>query len=186
MEEQNFLALGDLVRSSNKGFIQGVIAYLEIVSFFTNSRHAWWNNNDGTTTRYLLSRKEQESVGFVKKDLLYKKIQKKRTCFRIFLTTNSLTLHVTEEGSVKHYGLWRLAKAIRWLKSLIKFAHNILREFQLDFCQTFLFCNLNQTSKTCLGYCAFSTSSKAADCLFLASLLIPPSNFGRWYLANCV
>ena len=35
----------------------------------------------------------------------------------------------TKEGSVKQYGLWRLVKAIRWLKSLIKFTHNILREF---------------------------------------------------------
>ena len=61
--------------------------------------------------KYLLSRKEQESVAFVKEEFLYKNIQKKRTCLRIFLTTNSLTL--TEVGSVKQYGLWTLVKAIR-------------------------------------------------------------------------
>ena len=35
----------------------------------------------------------------------------------------------TEAGSVKHYGLWRLAKAVRRLKSSIKFTNNIVREF---------------------------------------------------------
>ena len=62
----------------------------------------------------------------------------------------------TEEGSAKKYE-----------KSLIKFTRNIIREFQLDFCQTFF--NLNQTSKACLYY-AFSISSKAAGCFLLAFL----------------
>ena len=50
-------------------------------------------------------------------------------------------------GSVKQFVLWRLVKATRLLKSLIKFTHNILRECLLDFCQ--IFSNLNQFSKTC-------------------------------------
>ena len=62
-------------------------------------------------------------------------------------------------------------------EKFIKFAQNILREFQLDFCQ--IFCTFNQTLKTCLNY-AFSITSKAADCLLLALLLIPATNFGRW------
>ena len=37
-------------------------------------------------------------------------------------------------GSVKQYVLWRLVKATRLLKSLIKFTHNILRECLLDVC----------------------------------------------------
>ena len=72
--------------------------------------------------RYFLRRKDQESVVFVKEDFLHKKIQKKEDIFDNTLTD-------TEEGSVKQYGLWRLPKAIRWLKSLIMFAHNILSEF---------------------------------------------------------
>ena len=96
--------------------------------------------------RYFLSRKKQELVIFVKEEFLHKKIQKKKRCFWIFLTTNSLTLGM-KVGSVKQYVLWRLVKATRSLKSLIKFTHNIFRECLLDFCR--IFCNLNQFSKTC-------------------------------------
>ena len=87
-----------------------------------------------TTIRYFLSRKEQESDVFVKEEFLHKKIEKKEHVFGYFWPQ---THWHWEEGSVKQYGLWRLAKAIRWLKSLIKFTHNILSEFWLDFCQTF-------------------------------------------------
>ena len=76
-----------------------------------------------TTMRYFLSRKEQESVAFVKEEFLHKNIQKKN----IFLTTNSLTLRKVVRSV--EYGLWRLVKAIRGLKISIKFTHNILKEF---------------------------------------------------------
>ena len=81
--------------------------------------------------RYFLSRKKQESVVGVKEEFLDKKIQKL----------------YSRSGSVKQYVLWRLMKATRLLKSLIKFTYNILRECLLDFYQ--IFCNLNQFSKTC-------------------------------------
>ena len=56
--------------------------------------------------RYFLSRKEQESVFFVKEEFLHKKIQNKEDVFDHKLTH-------TEEGRVKQNGLWRLEKAIR-------------------------------------------------------------------------
>ena len=48
---------------------------------------------------------------------------------------------------------WRLVKAIRWLKSLTKFPHNIFREFQLDFYQAFY--NFNQTSDLLKTICIY-------------------------------
>ena len=57
--------------------------------------------------RYYLSRKEQESVVFVKEEFLHKKIQKKEDVFG-YLTTNSL-----RKVSVKQNDRWRLVKAIR-------------------------------------------------------------------------
>ena len=98
-EKQNFLALGDQVRSSNNVFIE------------SNNMMEWlkdkvmWKRL--TKMRYILSRKEQESVVFVKEEFLHKKIQKKEDVFG-YLTTNSL-----RKVSVKQNGLWRLVKAIR-------------------------------------------------------------------------
>ena len=65
--------------------------------------------------RYFLSRKEQESVVFVKEEFLHKKIQKKKMFFNIF--DHKFT--DTEQRSVTQYGLWGLVKAIRGLKSLL-------------------------------------------------------------------
>ena len=53
-------------------------------------------------------------------------------------------------------------KDYKMIKNLIKFA---------------------ETLKTCLNY-AISISSKAADCLLLAFLLILATDFGRSYLAS--
>ena len=98
-------------------------------------------------------------------------LSKKSVCTRrsrkkkIFSDMFHHKLTDTKEVSVKQYGLCRFAKATRLLKSLIKFTHNILKGFLLDFCQ--IFCNLNQTSKAC-SYHAFSISSKITDCLYLA------------------
>ena len=98
-EKQNFLALGDQVRSSNNVFIE------------SNNMMEWlkdkvmWKRL--TKMRYILSRKEQKSVVFVKEEFLHKKIQKKEDVFG-YLTTNSL-----RKVSVKQNDLWRLLKAIR-------------------------------------------------------------------------
>ena len=69
--------------------------------------------------RYFLSRKEQKSVLFVKEEFLKKKM---------FSDIFDHKLSDTEENSTKEYGLWRLVKGIRWLKSLIMLIHNVLRE----------------------------------------------------------
>ena len=67
----------------------------------------------------VFSRKELESVVFVKEEFLHKKIQKKEDVF-VDLTTNSLIGRQCET-------VWRLVNAKRRLKSLIKFAHYVKR-----------------------------------------------------------
>ena len=101
--------------------------------------------------RYLLDRKEQESVFFCRRGVSAQEDPGKKIFFQLF------NHGLTKEGSMKQYNLWSVGKAMMRWKSLIKFAHNILRQFLLDFCQTF--CNFNQTSKNCLKY-GFSISRK--------------------------
>ena len=60
-----------------------------------------------------------------KKSFCTRRSWKKKMFSGIF----DLKITGTEAGSVKHYGLWRLAKAVRRLKSSIKFTNNIVREF---------------------------------------------------------
>ena len=106
--------LGDLVRSSNKVFIESNIFRFWFASFFapTAAYMMEWLRDKVmwqrlTKMRYFLSRKEQESVVFVKEEFPHKKIQKKEDIFG-YLTTNSL-----RKISVKQNDLWRLVKAIR-------------------------------------------------------------------------
>ena len=105
-EKQNFLALGDQVRSSNNVFIE------------SNNMMEWlkdkvmWKRL--TKMRYILSRKEQKSVVFVKEEFLHKKIQKKEDIFG-YLTTNSL-----RKVSVKQNGLWRLVRTYTVIKKFDK------------------------------------------------------------------
>ena len=174
------------MRSSNKVFIER--NSLLLARCFLCQQQIYmmeWLRDDVTwlrltTMRYLLCRKKQESVVFVKEEFLHKKMQKKEDVFGCFPQTH---WHLAMEvGSVKQYVLWRIMKATRLLKSLVKFTHNILTECLLDFCQ--IFCNLNQFSKTC-SYYAFSIkhkqqTGKAADCVLLAFLIIPVSKFSRW------
>ena len=97
-EKQNFLALHDLVRSSNKVFIESNSFRFWLASFLRQQQH----------------RKEQESVVFVKEEFLHKKIQKKEDVFG-YLTTNSL-----RKVSVKQNGLWRLVKTYTVIKKFDK------------------------------------------------------------------
>ena len=62
-----------------------------------------------TTMSYFLSKKEQESVVFVKEAFLHKKIQK----YKDVSVYSDHKLTNTEEESDKHDGIWRLVKAIR-------------------------------------------------------------------------
>ena len=112
-EEQNFLALGDLVRSSNKVFIESNSFRSWLASFFapTAAYMMEWLRDKVmwqrlTKMRYFLSRKGQESVVFVEEEFLHKKINKKDVFG--YLTTNSL-----RKVTVKQNDLWRLVKVIR-------------------------------------------------------------------------
>ena len=97
-EKQNFLVLGDLVRSTNKVFIESNSLRFWLASFFAPTATYMMERLRGkvmwqrlTKIRYFLSRKELETVVFVKEEFLLEKIQKKR-CFRIF------DHKLTEEG----------------------------------------------------------------------------------------
>ena len=75
-----------------------------------------------TTMRYLLDRKEQESVFFCRRGVSAQEDPGKKIIF-------AFDHGLTKEGSMKQYNLWRVGKAIMTWKSLIKFAHNIFRQF---------------------------------------------------------
>ena len=131
--ETDFVALGDLVRSSNKVFIESQrlffcqqkedmvewlrdrlcnvteIKNIEMIQSFLVERS--WN-------QWLLS----------KKVLCTRRCRRKKMFSEIWQQSQGSQNSRTERkvGSVKqHGGLWKL---IRWLKSLAKFSHNILRK----------------------------------------------------------
>ena len=93
-EKQKFLALGDFLRSSNKVFIEDNSLFLARWFFRQRQTYMMECLRDKImwlrlkTLRYL-SRKEQETIIFVKKDFLHKKIQKEKVVFG-YLTTKSL------------------------------------------------------------------------------------------------
>ena len=93
-EKQNFLPLGALARSSEKVFIEGNSLFLTCQFLRQQQTYMMeWLRDKAmllrlTTLRYFLSRKEQESVVFVKEEFLLQKIQKKEDVFG-YLTTNS-------------------------------------------------------------------------------------------------
>ena len=94
-EKKKFLALGDLLRSSKKFFIEGNSVFL--ARQFLRQQQTYmkeWLRDKVMLLRLIalrqfLSREQPESVVFVKEEFLHQKIQKKEAAFR-YLTRNTL------------------------------------------------------------------------------------------------
>ena len=121
-------------------FSSNATACFWLASFFANCRCTWCNGWENvtwlrlTTIRYFLSRKKQKSVFLSKKSFCRRRSRKKKMFLDIFdhKITDDWYLAM-KVGSVKEYVLWKLVKATRLLKSLIKFTYKILRECLLAY-----------------------------------------------------
>ena len=106
MEKQNFLTLGGLVRGNNKLFLEDHSLF-QFACFFINSRH------NRMVERYVIrirlktrnalivfSKKELESVAFVKEEFFRNLVQKKKDVYKD-LTTKSMRGRWCEKVSME-------------------------------------------------------------------------------------